>query len=106
MIASLQVRHGPTALESLYEDVLTNYDSVARPVSDQKAAVNLEFSFELIKIFDVVSHDDNDKTLFNHANIVSKRRFPQWACGNILPSAVMIYFPGRAQLKGTYHRLW
>ena len=52
---AFQQRRAPTAQDRLYEKLLTNYSKSLRPVIDQNSALNLSFSFELIKIFEVVS---------------------------------------------------
>ena len=54
VIASRQER-GPTAQERLYENLLANYSKSSRPVNDPRSAVNLSFTFELLKIYEVVS---------------------------------------------------
>ena len=52
VITSRQER-GPTAQERLYENLLANYSKSSRPVNDPKSAVNLSFTFKLLKIYEV-----------------------------------------------------
>ena len=58
-----------TPQKALYENLLKNYNTSSRPVTDQGAAVKLSFSFELIKIYEVVSHHKILKILLEQISV-------------------------------------
>lgn len=51
---SFELHQTPSVQERLYENLLVNYSKYARPVKDPTAPLKLSFTFELIKIHDVV----------------------------------------------------
>ena len=93
----------PTAQERLYKNLLTHYSKISRPVKNQNHPINLSFSFELIKVHDVVSgsvvYDFNFSfcmytcTNINlalwHAHAVLNK-FEVWVCGEIVSSSFYI----------------